>query len=281
MAKSPMLRTALVQKVHWRLLVLDEGHVLKNAETEISSTVRKMHFASALLLTGTPLQNNLTELWALLNFLYPAIFTTSAVFDAGFNISDGVADSATMLAAHHLLQLLMLRRLKESVASEMPPKLETLVTCPLADAQLFWYRRLLLKDSSVLQTVERTGTDALGGGPSADGDGPAPTSKYKTLMNLLMQLRKCCDHPFLFSGAEDDPDETSLEELVGASGKLRVLDRLLLKLFKAKHRVVLFSQFASMVDLLDDYCRMRGFNFLRLTGSTNRVQVRVTEGERD
>ena len=183
MVKSPLLRTALVQKVHWRMLVLDEGHIIKSVETDISATVRKMHFASALLLTGTPLQNNLTELWALLNFLYPDVFTTSDVFDAGFNISDGVADAETMNAAHHVLQLLMLRRLKESVAAEMPPKLETLVTCPLADAQLFWYRRLLLKDSSVLRTVEANGTDSLG-----DGDAPAPTAKYKTLMNLLMQV---------------------------------------------------------------------------------------------
>ena len=91
----------------------------------------------------------------------------------------------------------------------------------------------------------------------------------------LARGSKCCDHPFLFDGAEEDPDETSLEELVGASGKLRVLDRLLLKLKAKGHRVVLFSQFASMVDLLDDYCNQRGFNYLRLTGSTNRVQRMV------
>ena len=142
--------------------------------------------------------------------------------------------------------------------------------CPLAEAQLFWYRRLLLKDSSVLSSVEATA-----GGSSAAASGAAALSSgsgksYKSLMNLLMQLRKCCDHPFLFDGAEDDPDMTSIEELVGASGKLRVLDRLLLKLHAGGHRVVLFSQFASMVDLLDDYCKMRGWNFLRLTGSTNR-----------
>ena len=87
--------------------------------------------------------------------------------------------------------------------------------------------------------------------------------------------RKCCDHPYLFSGAEEDPDETSVEELVGASGKLRVLDRLLLLLHARRHRVVLFSQFSSMVDLLDDYCTMRGWSFVRLTGATNRVQRMV------
>ena len=262
MVKSPALRSIIVQKVHWRLLVLDEGHVLKNHETEISQTVRKMHFVHALLLTGTPLQNNLTELWALLNLLYPEVFTTTEVFDEAFNISHGKLEGETLQHAHHLLQLLMLRRLKENVAKALPPKLETLVSCPLVEAQLFWYRRLLLKDSSVLSSVEG-GADASGG------------TKYKSLMNLLMQLRKCCDHPFLFDGAEDDPDETSLEELVGASGKLRVLDRLLLKLHKGGHRVVLFSQFAQMVDLLDDYCRLRGFNFVRLTGMTNRVQRMV------
>ena len=87
-----------------------------------------------------------------------------------------------------------------------PPKLETLVACPLAEAQLFWYRRLLLKDSSVLSTVEQ---GAAAGGTVGEGG-----TKYKSLMNLLMQLRKCCDPPFLFAGAEEDPDETSLEELV-------------------------------------------------------------------
>ena len=123
---------------------------------------------------------------------------------------------------------------------------------------MFWYRRLLLKDSSVLSDVE--------GVAGAEGSAGVTGTKYKSLLNLLMQLRKCCDHPYLFDGAEDDPDETPLEDLVGASGKLRVLDRLLVKLYTRKHRVVLFSQFGSMVNLLDDYCTMRGFNFVRLTG---------------
>lgn len=90
MVKAPALRGILVQQIYWRLLVLDEGHVLKNIETEISQTVRRMHFASAVLLTGTPLQNNLTELWALLNLLYPEVFPTSTAFDEAFNISQAI-----------------------------------------------------------------------------------------------------------------------------------------------------------------------------------------------
>ena len=93
----------------------------------------------ALLLTGTPLQNNLTELWALLNLLYPEVFTTTDAFDEAFNIGQAKLHEATLRHAHELLQLLMLRRLKETVATALPPKLETLVACPLAEAQLFWY----------------------------------------------------------------------------------------------------------------------------------------------
>ena len=107
MVKSPALQGVLVQKVHWRLVVLDEGHVLKNSETEISKTVRKMHFVHALLLTGTPLQNNLTELWALLNLLYPEVFTTKDGFDEAFNIGQGRLEGDTLRHAHQLLQLLV------------------------------------------------------------------------------------------------------------------------------------------------------------------------------
>ena len=80
-----------------------------------------MHFVHALLLTGTPLQNNLTELWALLNLLYPEVFTTTAAFDEAFNIGQGKLESATLRHAHQLLQLLMLRRLKEDVATANDP----------------------------------------------------------------------------------------------------------------------------------------------------------------
>ena len=256
MAKSPALRSALVQRVHWRTLVLDEGHVIKNHATEISQVVRKMHFVTALILSGTPLQNNLVELWALLNFLYPQAFPDKAPFEAAYDLNRGVVDPEALCNARAMLNVFMLRRLKSDVETGLPPKLETVVHCPLAPQQLFWYRALLLKDRA-----------ALGGGTSAPKKGA-----YKSLMNLLMQLRKTCCHPFLFPEAEGNPDETTLEELVAASGKLRVLDRLLVKLHAASHRVVIFSQFGTMVDMLDDYCRLRGWPFCRLTGATNRVQ---------
>lgn len=118
--------------------------------------------------------------------------------------------------------------------------------------QIWWYKAILLKDINIL---------AKGGGSNA-----------RILNNLLMQLRKCCIHPFLHPGAEPDIDATTLEDLIGASGKLAVLDKLLCSLYQKSHRVVLFSQFTSVLDLLDDYARMRGWNFCRFDGSTPRAQ---------
>mmetsp|Transcript_37693 Transcript_37693/g.61364 ORF Transcript_37693/g.61364 Transcript_37693/m.61364 type:complete len:540 (-) Transcript_37693:714-2333(-) len=103
----------------------------------------------------------------------------------------------------------------------------------------------------------------------------AAKSTYKLLNNLFMQLRKCCNHPYLFPGAEDDPDNTGVKELVETSGKLAVLDKLLLELFKNGHRAVLFSQFTRTLDLLEDYMRLRGYRYLRFDGSTSRVHRTV------
>jgi SWI/SNF-related matrix-associated actin-dependent regulator of chromatin subfamily A member 5 len=97
-------------------------------------------------------------------------------------------------------------------------------------------------------------------------------SKYKVISNLIMQLRKCCLHPFLFPGGEANVEETSLEELIASSGKLAVLDKMLRSMYQNKNRTVIFSQFTSMLDILEDYCTMRGWKFCRFDGSTPRAQ---------
>ena len=86
-----------------------------------------------------------------------------------------------------------------------------------------------------------------------------------------MQLRKCCNHPYLFSPDIHDEGVT-LEDIIEASGKLSVLDRILIKLKENDHRVVIFSQFTSMLDILADFLHLRGHQYARLDGSTNRVQ---------
>ena len=91
------------------------------------------------------------------------------------------------------------------------------------------------------------------------------------LRNLVMQLRKCCLHPFLFDGAEPNIEETTLEELIASSGKLAVLDKMLRSMYQNGNRTVIFSQFTSMLDILEDYCVMRGWKFARFDGSTARA----------
>jgi SWI/SNF-related matrix-associated actin-dependent regulator of chromatin subfamily A member 5 len=104
------------------------------------------------------------------------------------------------------------------------------------------------------------------------GDEPLTKHNRSRLNFLVMQLRKCCNHPFQFDGAEVDIDNTTLKDLIAASGKLSVLDMLLTSLFKKGHRTVLFSQFTYMLDIIEDYCIMRGWRYCRFDGSTPRAK---------
>jgi SNF2 family DNA or RNA helicase len=252
---------SLLQRQHFNYLVLDEGHKIKRHDALVSQASRHIHCENKLLLTGTPLQNNLYELWSLLDFLYPSMFDMRTFVDA-FNLKDNHVDETMMIQAQRLLDLFMLRRLKTHVEAKLPPKLETRVYCPMSDVQAFWYKAILLKDLDCLARVS-------GEGDKADES----LAKQRTLLlNLVMQLRKCCQHPFLFDGAETDIEGTSVAELTGSSGKLAVLDMLLTSLFKKNHRTVIFSQFTKVLDILDDYCRMRGWTYCRFDGSTGRAK---------
>jgi SWI/SNF-related matrix-associated actin-dependent regulator of chromatin subfamily A member 5 len=192
------------------------------------------------------------ELYSLLSFLAPDVFTTATPFAEAFDLTLNMVNPKRLEQAHKLLQVFMLRRLKSEVEKLMPRKIETKVICPLSAMQIWWYKAILLKDMNLLAKEDAT-------------------NRAKVLNNLVMQLRKCCIHPYLFPGAEDI-DSTTLEDLVGASGKLAVLDMLLCSLYKKGHRVVLFSQFTSVLDILDDYCTMRGWNYCRFDGSTARAK---------
>ena len=172
----------------------------------------------------------------------------------------------------------MLRRLKHQVEKLMPKKVETKVLCPLSNTQVFWYKSLLLKDINLLARATTTiSTDV----PENESTTPSGSSgsTSKVLNNLVMQLRKCCLHPYLFDGAEIDIETTTLEDLIAASGKLTILDKLLRSLYEKKHRVVLFSQFTSILDILDDYCTMRDWKHCRFDGSTPRARRNFTVNE--
>ncbi|CAG0884442.1 unnamed protein product [Darwinula stevensoni] len=217
---------SVFKKFNWRYLVIDEAHRIKNEKSKLSEIVREFKTANRLLLTGTPLQNNLHELWSLLNFLLPDVFNSADV-----------------------LRPFVLRRLKSDVEKRLPPKKELKVYVGLSEMQREWYTKVLMKDIDIV-------------------NGAGKVDKMR-LQNILMQLRKCCNHPYLFDGAEPGPPFTTDYHLVGSCGKMVLLDKLLPRLQEQGSRVLVFSQMTRMLDILEDYCLWRGYNYCRLDGQTS------------
>ncbi|NXT12253.1 SMCA1 protein, partial [Prunella fulvescens] len=216
---------SVFKKFNWRYLVIDEAHRIKNEKSKLSEIVREFKTTNRLLLTGTPLQNNLHELWALLNFLLPDVFNSADV-----------------------LKPFLLRRIKGEVEKSLPPKKEVKIYLGLSKMQREWYTRILMKDIDILNSAGKM-------------------DKMR-LLNILMQLRKCCNHPYLFDGAEPGPPYTTDTHLITNSGKMLVLDKLLAKLREQGSRVLLFSQMTRLLDILEDYCMWRGYEYCRLDGQT-------------
>ncbi|XP_075395283.1 SWI/SNF-related matrix-associated actin-dependent regulator of chromatin subfamily A member 1 isoform X1 [Tenrec ecaudatus] len=239
---------SVFKKFHWRYLVIDEAHRIKNEKSKLSEIVREFKSTNRLLLTGTPLQNNLHELWALLNFLLPEVFHSADEFDSWFDTKNCLGDQKLVERLHAVLKPFLLRRIKTDVEKSLPPKKEIKVYLGLSKMQREWYTKILMKDIDVLNSAGKM-------------------DKMR-LLNILMQLRKCCNHPYLFDGAEPGPPYTTDEHIVINSGKMVVLDKLLAKLKEQGSRVLIFSQMTRLLDILEDYCMWRGYAYCRLDGQT-------------
>ncbi|KAG5029239.1 protein CHROMATIN REMODELING 4-like isoform X1 [Glycine soja] len=219
--------------VPWEVLVVDEGHRLKNSESKLFSLLNTFSFQHRVLLTGTPLQNNLGEMYNLLNFLQPASFPSLSLFEEKFNdltTAEKVDELKKLVAPH------MLRRLKKDAMQNIPPKTERMVPVELSSIQAEYYRAMLTKNYQVLRNI---------------GKGVAQQS----MLNIVMQLRKVCNHPYLIPGTE--PESGSVEFLhemrIKASAKLTLLHSMLKILHKEGHRVLIFSQMTKLLDILEDY----------------------------
>ena len=282
---------SLFTTISWRTTVLDEGHRIKNLLTDTSKVCGKLKTRFKVILTGTPVQNNLQELFALLNFLLPKVFDKASQenFETGFTLSNSQIeiDKEKLSLVHYLCRPFVLRRLKTEVEQKLPPKLETLVNCPLSDMQRFWIQRLLLKDATLFEETVANNSSRNSKkcheSPETsethnENDDP---NRWKRLQSLLAQLRKAANHPYLFPNAEIivDGQMGANESIITASGKMKTLDLLLAKLLKDKHRVVIFSQFTRTLDIISDYLEYRDFSFYRLDGQTHRVMREVYIGQ--
>ena len=238
-----------LKKFAWEYIIVDEAHRIKNEESSLAQIIRMFNSRNRLLITGTPLQNNLHELWALLNFLLPDVFGDSEAFDAWFSGQNEDQDTVVQ-QLHRVLRPFLLRRVKADVEKSLLPKKELNLYVGMSEMQVKWYQKILEKD-----------IDAV------NGAGGKRESKTR-LLNIVMQLRKCCNHPYLFEGAEPGPPYTTDEHLITTSGKMIILDKILTRMKEEGSRVLIFSQMSRVLDILEDYCVFRGHNYCRIDGGT-------------
>jgi superfamily II DNA or RNA helicase len=239
--------------IRWASVVVDEAHRLKNRDSRLYAAMRRLPREHCVFLSGTPLQNDTGELFALLHFLDPATFSDASVFAAQF----GDLTSADQVASlHSLLRPLMLRREKQDVVKSIPRCQETLVEVELTAAQKRLYRAILDRNLAVLRS-----------GPNS--------RNIPNLVNLVMQIRKICNHPFLLEGAEErllaDAGASSPRSqgrvLVESCSKMVFLAKLLARLRAQGQRVLIFSQMVRVLDVLEDFCRFNLYPFERIDGS--------------
>ncbi|XP_010506437.1 PREDICTED: probable helicase CHR10 [Camelina sativa] len=249
-----------LSQIPWQYAIIDEAQRLKNPNSVLYNVLLdNFLIPRRLLITGTPIQNNLTELWALMHFCMPLVFGTPDQFLfafkepgellSGLDVSN---DKETYKSLKFILSAFMLRRTKslliESGNLVLPPLTELTVMVPLVSLQKKIYTSILRKELPGLLALSSGGTN------------------HTSLQNIVIQLRKTCSHPYLFPGIEPEPFQEG-EHLVQASGKLLVLDQLLKRLHNIGHRVLLFSQMTSTLDILQDFMELRRYSYERLDGS--------------
>lgn len=239
---------SFLSQIKWQFMAVDEAHRLKNRESQLYAKLLDFKAPSRLLITGTPMQNTLGELSALMDFLMPGEINIDENMDltseeAGRKINE-------MTAA---IQPYMLRRTKNKVENDIPPKTEKIIRVELSDVQLDYYKNILTRNYAALNEGAK--------------------GQKQSLLNIMMELKKASNHPFMFPNAEEkllagsERREDRLKALITSSGKMMLLDQLLTKLMKDSHRVLIFSQMVKMLDILSDYLYLRNYQYQRLDGT--------------
>ncbi|KAG7287535.1 hypothetical protein NEMBOFW57_007047 [Staphylotrichum longicolle] len=368
---------AALSKINWEFIIIDEGHRMKNFDSKLFRELKSFTSATRLLITGTPLQNNLKELWSLLNFLLPKIFRDWEAFESWFDFSDLEDEEGTeefiadktkqelVKKMHVVLQPLLLRRVKADVAKYLPKKREYVLYAPMTKEQTDLYNAINDKNIDTRAYLENKVIERLTGATNSKAtpaalalrakketkrknppasESPAPKSAKssrqstpastrgrprrgrqaykeadsddelldddefeaklaeemaeedaetveeildaveferaqtlevakreianKKLGNPLLQLRLVCNSPHNFYNPWANDNGLPIDEsIVTASGKMLLLDRLLPTLFKRGHKVLIFSQFKTQLDILEDYCtELRKWRVCRIDG---------------
>lgn len=232
----------------WQFMAVDEAHRLKNRDSQLYMKLAEWKCQARLLITGTPIQNNLAELSSLMDFLNPGQIHVDVDMDLN---SDAASQKLAELT--DAIQPFMLRRTKSKVESDLPPKTEKIIRVELSDVQLEYYKNILTKNYAALN----------------DG----AKGMKQSLLNIMMELKKASNHPFMFPTAEAKilegatRREDVLRAMITSSGKMMLLDQLLRKLRGDGHRVLIFCQMVGMLNILSEYMEYRGYKYQRLDGT--------------
>ncbi|KAF8213246.1 SNF2 family N-terminal domain-containing protein [Mycena galopus ATCC 62051] len=243
--------TVFKNQPRWEILVVDEGQRLKSDSSLLFKKLNELKTLHRIIMTGTPLNNNIRELFNLMNFLDPASWNDLEALEEKYD----VLTEDLVKELHNLLRPYFLRRIKSQVL-KLPPKNEVIVPVSMAPLQKEIYRSILSHNLDLLNGLT---------GPKAYA-----ASKGK-LNNVLMHLRKCLQHPYLYEETIEPrglPEREAHEKLIDGSAKLRFLKVLLPKLKARGHRVLLFSQFVIALNVIEDFLTGEGHRFLRLDGNT-------------
>ncbi|KAL6717952.1 ATP-dependent DNA helicase Hrp3 [Lecanora helva] len=245
-----------LSQIKWQFMAVDEAHRLKNRESQLYSKLLDLKAPSRLLITGTPMQNTLGELSSLIDFLMPG----EIKIDENLDLTSEEA-GAKIEKLNNQIKPYMLRRTKNTVENDIPPKTEKIIRVELSDVQLDYYKNILTRNYAAL---------------NEGGKG-----HKQSLLNIMMELKKASNHPYMFPGAEDrvlngsERSDDRLKGLISSSGKMMLLDRLLTKLSKDNHRVLIFSQMVKMLDILAEYLSLRNHKYQRLDGTIGPTPRRV------
>ena len=234
----------------FHILALDEAQHIKNPGAKVSGAVRQLDAKHRLCLSGTPIENHLGELWSLMDFLMPGMLGTAEAFNETYRTPierNGSASKSKALADR--VGPLILRRTKNDVAKELPPKTEITHHIDLGEQQKDLYE-------TVRATMDKKVRDAL----ALQG-----TQSQIVFLDALMKLRQICCHPTLLK------DQSHATE----SSKFEFLTDLLQTLRREGHRVLLFSQFTSMLSIIEEHLVEENCTYLKLTGETKNRQELV------
>ena len=259
----------MLYSYEWHYVILDEGHKIRNPDAQTTIACKRFRSPHRIILSGSPIQNNLKELWSLFDFVYPGKLGTLPIFMEQFSIpitQGGYANAsdiqvkiafkcATVLK--NTIKPYLLRRMKEDVNStiNLPKKNEQVLFCKLTDEQTSLYQTYL--DSAAVKDIFR-------GSPQ--------------LFVALINLRKICNHPSLFGGFKGLKKNGNVEEPIitddedygyyRRSGKMQVVDALLRLWFKQGHKILLFTQGTQMMTIIEKYLRYKSYTYLTMDGST-------------